>query len=176
MITDHRSLPRRRGQVLEEAILEAAITELTEVGYANLTMERVAIRARASKASVYSRWPTRMELVMDAFYQLMADPASPPDMGTLREDLITTFQQTARSLAGPAGEAIRGLLGDVLPAVERGEISADAVTPARLEVGPAMLRYHFLFQGPQVSEAEIIAIVDEVVVPALMAQRPGDTG
>jgi hypothetical protein len=61
-------------------------------------------------------------------------------------------------------------------AVERGEISADAVTPARLEVGPAMLRYHFLFQGPQVSEAEIIAIVDEVVVPALMAQRPGDTG
>jgi AcrR family transcriptional regulator len=115
MITDHRSLPRRRGPVLEEAILDAAITELTEVGYANLTMERVAIRARASKASVYSRWPTRMELVMDAFYQLMADPASPPDTGTLREDLITMFQQTARSLAGPAGEAIRGLLTDVLP-------------------------------------------------------------
>ena len=202
MITDHRSLPRRRGQVLEDAILEAAITELTEVGYANLTMERVAIRARASKASVYSRWPTRLELVMDAFYQLMPDPASPPDTGTLREDLITTFQQAARSLAGPAGEVIRALLGDVIPdagrtaemrrhshqlghqameeiarrAVERGEISADAVTPARLEVGPAMLRYHFLFQGPQVSEEDIIAIVDEVVVPALMAQRPGVTG
>jgi len=39
-----------------------------------------------------------------------------------------------------------------------------------------MLRYHFLFQGSHVSEADIIAIVDEVVVPVLMAQRPGDTG
>ena len=39
-----------------------------------------------------------------------------------------------------------------------------------------MLRYHFLFKGPQVSEEDIIAIVDEVVVPALMAQNLGDTG
>lgn len=196
MISDHRTLPRRRGPVLAEAILEAAIAELTEGGYANLTMERVAIKARASKASVYSRWPTRMELVMDVFYHLMPDPTSPPDTGTLRGDLIATFRQTAQLLAGPAGEAVRGLLGDVLPdpgrtaevrrrshqhgrqtmeeiarrAVARGEISADAVTPSRLEAGPAMLRYHFLSQGPQISDEVIIAIVDEVIVPVFMAQ------
>ncbi len=117
-------------------------------------MERVAARARASKASVYSRWPSRIELVMDVFYHLMPDPASPPDTGTLRGDLLAMFRQTAELLAGPAGEALRGLLGDVLPdptrtaemrrhshqhgrrtleviagrAVERGEISASAVT------------------------------------------------
>ena len=200
MISDHRTLPRRRGPVLAEAILEAAIAELTEGGYANLTMERVAIKARASKASVYSRWPTRMELVMDVFYHLMPDPTSPPDTGTLRGDLIATFRQTAQLLAGPAGEAVRGLLGDVLPdpgrtaevrrrshqqgrqtmeeiarrAVASGEISADAVTPSRLEAGPATLRYHFLSQGPQISDEVIIAIVDEVMVPVLMAQPPAD--
>jgi AcrR family transcriptional regulator len=102
MISDHRTLPRRRGPVLAEAILEAAIAELTEGGYANLTMERVAIKARASKASVYSRWPTRMELVMDVFYHLMPDPTSPPDTGTLRGDLIATFRQIrATALLGP---------------------------------------------------------------------------
>ena len=200
MISDHRTLPRRRGPVLAEAILEAAIAELTEGGYANLTMERVAIKARASKASVYSRWPTRMELVMDVFYHLMPDPTSPPDTGTLRGDLIATFRQTAQLLAGPAGEAVRGLLGDVLPdpgrtaevrrrshqhgrqtmeeiarrGVASGEIRADAVTPSRLEAGPAMLRYHFLSQGPQISDEVIIAIVDEVMVPLLMAQPPAD--
>jgi AcrR family transcriptional regulator len=200
MISDHRTLPRRRGPVLAEAILEAAIAELTEGGYANLTMERVAIKARASKASVYSRWPTRMELVMDVFYHLMPDPTSPPDTGTLRGDLIAAFRQTAQLLAGPAGEAVRGLLGDVLPdpgrtaemrrrshqhgrqtmeeiarrAVTRGEIIADAVTPSRLEAGPAMLRYYFLSQGPQISDEVIIALVDEVMVPVLMAQPPAD--
>ena len=201
MITDHRTLPRRRGPVLEEAILEAAIAELSEVGYANLTMERVATRARASKASVYSRWPTRMELVMDVFYHLMPDPTSPLDTGALRGDLIAAFRQTAQLLEGPAGEAVRGLLADVLPdsgrtaelrrrshqhgrqtmqeivrrAVERGEISADAATPSRLEAGPAMLRYHFLFEGSQISEEVILAIVDEVMVPVLMAQPPANS-
>jgi AcrR family transcriptional regulator len=200
-ITDHRTLPRRRGSVLEEAILDAALSELTEVGYPNLTMERVATRARASKASVYSRWPSRMELVMDVFYHLMPDPGSPPDTGTLRGDLIASFRQTARLLAGPAGEAIRGLLADVLPdtaqtdelrrhshqlgrqtmeeiarrAVARGEIAADAVTALRIEVGPAMLRYHFLFHGLVVPDAVITAIVDEVIIPLLNAEQPRDS-
>jgi AcrR family transcriptional regulator len=192
-IPDHRTQPRRRGPVLEEAILDATLAELAEVGYPNLTMERVATRARASKASIYSRWPGRMELVMDVFYHLMPDPGSPPDTGTLRGDLLASLRQTARLLAGPAGEAIRGLLGDVLPdtartaelrrhshqlgrqtmeeiarrAVARGEITAGAVTRSRLEVGPAMLRYHFLFQGPHVSDGVITALVDEVIIPLL---------
>ena len=197
MITDHRTLPRRRGRVLEEAILEAALAELAEGGYANLTMERVAARARASKASVYSRWPSRIELIMDVFYYLMPDPSSPADTGSLRGDLLATFRQMAQLLAGPAGEALRGLLADVLPdpartaelrdhshqvgrrtleeiarrAVERGEITADAVTPVRLGAGPAMLRYHFLFQGSLVPDPVIVSIVDEVVVPLLADPR-----
>jgi AcrR family transcriptional regulator len=197
MITDHRTLPRRRGRVLEEAILEAALAELAEGGYANLTMERVAARARASKASVYSRWPSRIELIMDVFYYLMPDPSSPADTGSLRGDLLATFRQMAQLLAGPAGEALRGLLADVLPdpartaelrdhshqvgrrtleeiarrAVERGEINADAVTPVRLGAGPAMLRYHFLFQGSLVPDPVIVSIVDEVVVPLLADPR-----
>src|SRR6187399_1252637 len=101
MIMDHRTQPRRRGPALQEAILDAARAELAEVGYANLTMERVAARAKASKASVYSRWPSRIELVMDVFYDLMPDPAAPPDTGTLRGDLLATLRQTAELLSGP---------------------------------------------------------------------------
>jgi AcrR family transcriptional regulator len=193
MIIDHRTQPRRRGQALQEAILDAARAELAEVGYPNLTMERVAARAKASKASVYSRWPSRIELVMDVFYDLMPDPASPPDTGTLRGDLLAAFRQTAELLSGPVGEALRGLLGDVLPdsartaemrdhshqhgrrtleviagrAIERGEINAAAVTPLRLQVGPAMLRNHFLFQGLPVPEAVIVGIVDDIMIPLL---------
>jgi hypothetical protein len=58
-------------------------------------------------------------------------------------------------------------------ALERGEISAAAVTPLRLEAGPAMLRYYFLFQGLPVPDAVIVGIVDDVIVPLLTDSRDG---
>jgi hypothetical protein len=55
---DHRTRPRRRGRALDMAILEATIVEIDKYGYAAFSVERVAERARASKASLYRRWPT----------------------------------------------------------------------------------------------------------------------
>jgi hypothetical protein len=51
---DHRTRPRRRGHALDRAILEAALAEIDMSGYAALSMERVAERARANKASLYA--------------------------------------------------------------------------------------------------------------------------
>src|SRR5262249_60552442 len=62
---DHRKGPRRRGDVLYSAIFEATLDELTDVGYAELRMERIASRARASKGSLYGRWSSRAELWAD---------------------------------------------------------------------------------------------------------------
>jgi len=57
---------RKRGVVLEDAILAAAYAELTEVGYTQFTVESVAARARTGKASIYRRWTTKQALVLDA--------------------------------------------------------------------------------------------------------------
>ena len=54
---DHRTRSRRRGATLDAAILRATIAEIDQHGYADLSIERVAERAGASKASVYRRWP-----------------------------------------------------------------------------------------------------------------------
>jgi AcrR family transcriptional regulator len=192
---DHRAQPRRRGEALETAILEAALDELAEHGYVGLTMERVAEQARTGKASVYRRWPSRMELALDAVRHSMGDPSSPRDTGTFRGDVLTHLRQHARLLDGVAGEALRGLLSDALRdqhrmrelrqrsqgtglramteiarrAVERGEIDAGAVTPARLDVAHSLLRQRFLFDGVPPDDAAIVHIVDEVVVPLFSA-------
>ena len=50
---------RRRGAELEGVILRAAAEELTESGYAGLTMDRVARRAGTNKNTIYRRWPSR---------------------------------------------------------------------------------------------------------------------
>lgn len=188
---DHRTRPRRRGDALNSAIFQATLDELAEVGYARLTMERVAARAGASKASVYRRWPTRMELALDAVHRLAPDPTTMPDTGSFREDALAFMRSAADLLAGPAGEALRGLLGDALAdrsrtlelrkhsrgtghrvmqeivnrAVARGEVSSAAVTPLRIDVAQAMLREQFLFHGLPIPDPAIVTIVDEIVVP-----------
>ena len=200
--TDHRKRPRRRGAALETAILEATLTELADVGYARLSVERVAERAGASKASLYRRWPSKVELVMDAVYHVFPDPASPPDTGSLRGDLLAVMRTVAEQLAGPAGQALSGVLSDALGdpdkarrvrsyargtsqagmreiarrAVARGEVDPTAVTERRLEAGHAMLRHHFITRGVPIPDHVIVEIADEVMIPLLqLPAQPGST-
>ncbi len=195
---DHRRRPRRRGEALVHAILDATIEELADNGYPDLTMEAVAQRAGASKASLYRRWGTRAELVMDAVYRMAPMPEQIPDAGELREDLLEVLRQTAATLEGPAGTALRGLLAESLAdssrihdvrtrsqgrnrkliaevlrrAVARGEISEAAVLPVRLEVGAALIRNQFLFHDELLDETLFVSIVDDVLLP-LFQTPPG---
>jgi AcrR family transcriptional regulator len=77
-------------------------------------MKRVAERARASKASLYRRWPSKVELVVTALYDLLPDPADAAATGSLRGDLLVLFRDAAAVFIGPAGTALRGLVGDAL--------------------------------------------------------------
>ncbi len=106
---------RRRGAALEDAILDAAFAELTEVGYTALTVEGVAARARTGKASIYRRWPTKPELVMDA---MCAALPMPEDCGMMPDfpDSVSTvdaLHHLARAITAimtsPAGDAMRAI-------------------------------------------------------------------
>jgi AcrR family transcriptional regulator len=199
---DHRTRPRRRGSTLDAAILRATIAEIDQHGYADLSIERVAERARASKASVYRRWPSKVALVLAAVYHQLPDTAAAPDTGSLRGDLLALFRRAARLLAGPAGVAIRGLIGDALRdpelagqlrgytrgrsmaalrdvlrhAGQRGELSPEAITPRQLEAGLSVLRFHFLVHGAPVADTVVVEIVDEVVLPLFCAVAGSTSG
>jgi len=83
--------PRVEGE-REAEILEAAVEILIEHGYDRLTMDAVAHRAKASKATLYRRWSSKQSLVVDAVMRSKkgADPQE-VDTGTLRGDLVATF-------------------------------------------------------------------------------------
>ena len=57
---------RRRGDSLLTAIFQATISLLAEVGYSALSLEAVAHRAHTGKASLYRRWASKVDLVVDA--------------------------------------------------------------------------------------------------------------
>jgi AcrR family transcriptional regulator len=198
---DHRKGPRRRGDALYEAIFAATLDELNAVGYTELKMERIANRARASKGSLYRRWPSRAELVVDAVHHCFPSHGEPPDTGSVREDLLGCLRRIAALLNSPSGEAIRGLMADTIrnpdlmqavrirfidPGVGlflevlkrgavRGEVRAGALTPRFASLGPDLLRQHFMVHHSPIPERVLTEIVDEVVLPLVRAPR-GNAG
>jgi AcrR family transcriptional regulator len=191
--SDHRTGPRRRGEALYEAIFAATLAELAEVGYPKLAMERVAARARTSKASLYKRWPNRAELVLAALRHQRGEPEPAPDTGSLREDVLTLLRRGAARLNGLMGEAVRGLMAETLTdptpiaqvrttmfdarnalmrdvltrAAERGEISAGAIRAELVGLAPALVDHHFLFHGAPIPDEVLTGIVDDILVPLL---------
>jgi AcrR family transcriptional regulator len=91
--------------------MSAATALLQEVGFQAMTMEAVAARATASKATVYRHWPTKAGLVMDAF-MARVDPAAPfPDTGSAVEDFALQLRSTAELFgAGPVHSMLLGLI------------------------------------------------------------------
>ncbi len=108
---------RRRGHELESALLDAAWEELVEVGFANLTMESVAARARTGVAVLYRRWENKDRLVLAALeHYRRARPIDIPDTGSLRGDLLAVLTAMSRARASfwaiASAAAFSGLLTD----------------------------------------------------------------
>jgi AcrR family transcriptional regulator len=194
-------LRRRRGSILEDAIRQAAYAELIAVGYAAFTVEGVAARAHTGKASIYRRWPTKTELILDSLTAGLPDEQDCEAAFELEDDVTTA--DALRALAGriadilnsPAGDAIRAiksgavddselaraiderfqaprraaLLGLLRRGIERGEVRPDAVTDCVLEVLPAMLTYRVVMMREQLTDSDIAAIVNDVLIPLVEA-------
>jgi len=95
---------RPRSKRSEEAILTATTKLLTNEGYERLTLSKVAARARASKSTIYRRWPTKEHLVIEAFNRWPT--STPRDKGDLLSDLVDMYRQSLRILQRPPSNAI----------------------------------------------------------------------
>jgi AcrR family transcriptional regulator len=92
VVTGQPQRQRRRGAELEVALLAAAWDELLEVGFAKLTMESVAARARTGVAVLYRRWPGKDDLTLAAIaHYVKAHPTEMPDTGSLRGDMLAVL-------------------------------------------------------------------------------------
>ncbi|MFI7010763.1 TetR/AcrR family transcriptional regulator [Streptomyces sp. NPDC050145] len=184
---------RRRGAVLERAILEAALDQLSTVGWNGLTMEGVAAGAQTGKAAVYRRWPSKEDLVVDALQAGLPRLDSAPDRGGVREDLLELCRQMRAAMYSRPGSALRSVLhecdtftaerfhsviveGVVEPSVElirevlrrgieRGEVRPDAVDPYVCDVIPAMMMYRSKVCGSEWEEGDLVEMIDRVMVP-----------
>lgn len=79
-------------------VLDATIELLAEGGYAAVTIEAVAARSGVAKSTIYRHWPSRVELIHDAFHELKP-PLPLPAEGDVRDRIVSLLEHVARSVA-----------------------------------------------------------------------------
>jgi len=196
---------RRHGEQLESALLTAGWDELVEVGYAHLTMESIAVRARTSEAVLYRRWANKDQLVLAAIvHHRNANPVALPDTGDLRGDLLAQLTAVSESLAAffaiAMATAFSGLLagtgltpaqvrdkvmGDQpLPhgrtiyqrAHDRGEIDVERIPDAVLTLPFDLVRHDLLMDLTPPTPARVQSIVDELFLPLVRHHQAAPPG
>ena len=186
---------RRRGEILETAILQATWDELSDVGYTHLTMEGVAARAGTNKAVLYRRWSNKSELIVAALRKYMPKPnINIPDTGDLRTDVFTYLQGIAKPLQTIGAQTIHGLMVEFLgkdiiasipqimhPGTEsklttamitilkraelRGEIILEKISTRIITLPFDLFRYELITTHEPVSDQTISEIVDDIFMP-----------
>jgi AcrR family transcriptional regulator len=180
--------PQRR-----EAILDAALALIAEVGYDRATIDAIAHRAGASKPTLYRRWPHgKPELVADAIRERHAEASQTPDTGSLRGDLLALVTiQTGQLLEDVhlacglltqmrASAELAAVMQDHVIAAERerfqtildrakarGEISSGEVTSIFPDVAGAIVFTRVTITGEPVDRAFAEELVDHVLLPIL---------
>ncbi|HEV7583895.1 MAG TPA: TetR/AcrR family transcriptional regulator [Mycobacterium sp.] len=176
----------------EAELLAVTLRLLQEHGYDQLTIDAVASAARASKATVYRRWASKAELVLAAFIEGVRQVAVAPNTGTLRGDLLQLGEtcgqhglEHASTIRAVMVEVSRhAALNDALQeqflkqrkamiqhvlqqAVDRGEITQDAVTDELWDLLPGYLIFRSIIPGRPPTRDTVRALVDGFLIPGL---------
>jgi AcrR family transcriptional regulator len=191
---------RRRGPSprVRAAALAATLEELAAGGFAALSLERVARRAGVNKSTLYRRWGTREELVLEAMLERAAEHISVPDTGSLRKDLLELARTAVANAATPEVAAMARAVAAESPhnsklaaanrrfwserlaldaviverAIERGEAAAGTEAQRVIEavLGPIHLR--LLLTGEPVDHSFLKTIVNVVVDGVALRSQP----
>jgi len=174
-------------------IRQAALELIGEVGYERMTMDAIAARAKASKATIYRRWDSKAALVVDAVGCRVHEEAPPPDSGDLRTDLVLVLTATAAQMSNQDKGLITGIFSAIntdpelgrlvreqvftakkeagqawaARAVARGELRPEADVDLAHELAISVLFHRVVITGDPVDEEFVTRIVDTVLLPIL---------
>jgi AcrR family transcriptional regulator len=197
-LTTEAVRPSRGGRPRDpsrDGVIRAAILQLlADVGYGALTMDAVASEAGVGKATIYRRWRTKQDLVVDTISDLaQVDGAAPPDTGSLEGDLRQMMRGYVAVLNGPTGAAIKSLLSTIphhpalaaafrtgpvdewrkgfedvwARAEQRGEVPAGMEHTMIGETVGAILVQRWLITGWPIDDAVADEVLDTVVLPVV---------
>ncbi len=108
-----RKRGRPRETDVDERVLEATIDVLCVTGIVGVTYESLAARVGVARTTIYRRWPTKAELMVDAV-DLLRSRAPVPNTGDTRSDLATGLENMLQAFVSPQGKAIAAVFAGSL--------------------------------------------------------------
>lgn len=104
---------RRRSETSHQAILQAAAALLLELGYVGMSIEAIARRAGVGKQTIYRWWPSKAEVVLEVYGELVSQSSAEPDTGSVQRDLVAWIDQMATLLtASASAQALAGIMAE----------------------------------------------------------------
>lgn len=181
-------MARPRDPRADEAILAATLDLLADVGFGRLTIDAVAATAGVGKATIYRRWDSKEQMVLDALRGTRR-PVDEVDTGDLRDDLRHIYaatigakgqEVTVRLMPALAVEAandpdvaerLRAFVDDrrvptraaFARAIDRGQVAPDTDTELCIDMLTGAVMNRLFFSGNEVSEAMIDRAIDLVL-------------
>jgi len=176
---------RPRNAATEKAILTASYDLLLETGFGAVTVEKIAERAKVSKATIYKWWPNKAAVVMDGFLSAAMSRLPVPDTGSAIEDIVIQVTNLARFLTSREGKVINELIAEgqfdsklaeeyrlryfnprrldsrhiLERGVQRGELKQDVDLEICIDLIYGPLFYRLLVTGEKLDEAFIKILV-----------------
>lgn len=97
-----KPLGRPRSTEAHQAMLQATLELLAEVGYDGMSIDAIAARAGVGKPTIYRRYSGKDELVADAIESVRQDVVI-PDTGNLWSDIDELIKNAAQISLSPLG-------------------------------------------------------------------------
>jgi len=190
----------RRGASVVSGVLRATGEELNAVGYAALRVDDVAERAGVNKTTIYRRWPTKDELVIDALRHGYEEQQFIPDTGDLREDMLQYIAHLIKRVRDPiprgamvtlhncSDPAILPIARELLDrardarvqivkrGIERGELPATVDAEILSDLFSAPILRRLLTFGENVKPRYIEYVIDTVIAGARAVAAPRAPG
>jgi AcrR family transcriptional regulator len=192
-----RKAGRPRSDETRKAILSSAMQIVEEIGFGKLTIEGVALRAKAGKATIYRWWPNKAAMVMEAYLDMMQAEVPFPDTGNVREDFRRQLQLSVQVLTSPKGKVMAMLIGCgqedpelveafrtnflrtrraeatqvLLRGMRRGELRSDVYPDVALDVLYGALFFRLMVGHGPLTPDYVDAVCDAVM--SGLASKPG---
>lgn len=177
---------RPRNAATEKAILAASYDLLLENGFEFVTVEKIAERAKVSKATIYKWWPNKAAVVMDGFLSAAMARLPVPDTGSVSQDIVLQVSNLANFLTSREGQVLNELIAEgqfdrklaeeyrsryftprrldsrriLERGVQRGELKQDLDLELCIDLLYGPLFYRLLVTGEKIDEAFIEVLIN----------------
>jgi AcrR family transcriptional regulator len=189
----------RPSELRVQALFDAALELVSEVGYDRLSMDGLAERAGVSKATIYRHWTGKADVVVDAMRTRACHATPVEDQGSLRADLLAQLGMLCEAVAREEGALLVGLLRAmqtdpvlaellqtqilegkaelfgvlVARGIVRGELEGTVDIPTVLEVLTSVVFFRLLMATGELDDEFCVKFVDHVLLPVVMSGPGG---